>query len=94
MNKKTWRDFERIDGGKTPNKTTWRKYFKNQPKDSSKIIAGKYYARPNYSIKNDKVKDEKSRLRKLGYSVRTVKKGKFTTIFRRPNFEKSRKKKN
>ena len=93
MNKKTWRNFERIDGGKTPNKTSWRKWFKNQPKDSSKIIDGKYYARPNSSIKNSKVKEEKKRLKMLGYSVRTVKKGNFTTIYRRPNFEKSKKKK-
>ena len=90
---KTWRDIEKFDG-KTINKTQWKKRFKQKPSDSSKKFNGKIYARPNYSIRNDKVNDEKSRLRKLGYSVRTVKEGKFTTIFRRPNFEKSRKKKN
>jgi len=93
MTKKSnnWRDFERIDGGKIPNKSSWKKWFKKQPKDSSKVIQGKYYRRPNSSIRNDKVKEEKSRLKKLGYSVRTVKKGKFTTIYRRPNFERKKK---
>lgn len=104
--KKTWRDFEVI-GGRGNRRTITKKEWRNSAKDSylikggkdkgkptgaSKIYQGKYYRRENYAIRNDKVANRKKELREKGYSVRTVKKGKFSTIYYRPNFERNKRK--
>jgi len=101
MKKKTWRDFEIIGprgNRRTITKKEWRaksKDFylvkggpdKGKPSGSSKIFSGKYYERENFMVRNDKVDQRKKELKSLGYSVRTKKKGKFSTIYFRPNFE-------
>lgn len=80
--KKTWKSTMKegylIKGG--PNK--------GKVDGSVKKVGDKYYRRENFSIRNDKVAERKKELRKQGYSVRTVKDGKFTSIFKRPNFER------
>lgn len=86
--KRSWRDFE-----KAKTKTAWNKQRKSLPRDTYKIFNGEYYARPYSMLRNDKVKARKAELKALGYSVRVVKKGKFSSIYKRPNFEKKSKKK-
>lgn len=83
---------------KTWNQTMKDNYFikggpnKGKIDGSVKKVGNKYYLSENYQIRNDKVSERKSELRKEGYSVRTQKKGKFTSIYKRPNFERKSKK--
>lgn len=102
--KKSWRDFEVIGprGNRRPiTKKEWRSRAKDgyldkggprkgKPSGSSKIYQGKYYLRENYSVRNDKLAERKKSLREMGYSVRTVKEGKFSTVYYRPKFERKK----
>lgn len=82
-------------------KSSWKKagkegYFikggpnKGKVGGSWKIFQGKYYNRNNFQVRNSKVAEQKSFWKSKGYSVRTVKDGKFTSIYKRPNFEKNK----
>lgn len=102
--KKTWKDFEVIGprGNRRPiTKKEWRARAKDayldkggprkgKPSGSSKIYEGKYYRRENFQVRNDKLADRKKELKALGYSVRTVKKGKFSSVYYRPKFERKK----
>lgn len=64
---------------------------KGKVSGSVKKVGDKYYRRENYAIRNNKVAERKKELRSQGYSVRTKKDGKFTSIYKRPNFEMKKK---